>query len=519
MRKIFFPLVVVALACFSTRLSQAQLLSVDINKSETPRSDDTAPGFTGWYDVGTGSQATHVFTNYTVVLDPDTGLPTATNISSIISCTLAQTVPSPGAGSSLMANWLNKNGNTTSTDPNAGYRLSGDGVWVYNTVASQPYTNGGALSLTISNLSAGVHTITTYHNDLWGTNSGQTWINPTNPYLSRCVISANGVPVFTNVPSFIATNDYKCGFAFFTVSNSYDGQPVVINFDPDHSSYLDFVVLNAFEIDRPFAPGTTATAIFPSPGDEHVFANNDTPLPGTTNAGYLTLQWAPAGFAISNYVYFGTNNNAVANATTTAAEFKIASPAVVATTNAFNVTNLNSRLTYYWRVDQLDISNGATNLTKGYIWEFRTRHLAFPTAEGYGRFARGGRGGVVMEVTNLLDYDTTIGEAVIPGSYRWAIESTGPRTVVFRVSGLIRLKRPCTINNANGYLTIAGQTAPGEGICLANWRAGMSSCSDVIMRFMRCRVGTPASRPWTGLAWAIPPIPSLTIARSVGRWT
>ena len=465
------------------------MLSVDINKSQSPRSDDTAPGFVGWYDV-TGQRATHVFTNFTVVLDPNTGLPVATNISSIISCTIAQTVPAFGdASSTLSANWLNKNGNTTSTDPNAGYRLSGDGVWVNNTGTGQPYTNGGALSLTISNLSAGIHTITTYHNDLWGTNSGQTWINPASPYMSRCVISANGVPVFTNVPSFAVTNDSKCGFAFFTVSNSYDGQPVLINFDPDHSSYLDFVVLNGFEIDRPSAPGTSSTAISPAPSDEHVFANNDVPAPGTAASGYLALSWVPAAFATSNYVYFGTNSSAVANATTASPEFKFASAAITLATNTFNVTNLDSKLTYYWRVDQLDIDNGVTNLVKGTVWEFRTRHLAFPTAEGYGRFARGGRGGVVLEVTNLNDSG--------PGSYRAAITASGPRTVVFRVSGLIRLQSPCVIGN--GYLTVAGQTAPGEGICLANWRAGMSSCNDVIMRFIRCRLGDASQQAMDGI--------------------
>jgi hypothetical protein len=467
--------------------SQAQLLSVDINKSQSPRSDDTAPGFVGWYDVGTGQQATHVFTNLTVVLDPVTGLPTATNVSSIVSCTLAQTVPPIGtSGASLLANWLNKNGNSTSPNPTVGYRLSGDGVWVQNTNINQPFTNGGAFSLTISNLSAGVHTITTYHNDLWGSNATFPGGNFT---MSRCIISANGTPVFTNVPSFFATNDSKCGFAFFTVTNSYDGEPVVLNFDPDHSSFLDFVVLNGFEIDRPSAPGTSATALSPSPSDEHVFANNDVPLLGTSAAGYLALQWLSAGFAVSNYLYFGTNGTFVANATPASPEFELASATTGGSTNSFNVTNLDSRLTYYWRVDQMDIENGVTNLAKGPVWEFRTRHVAFPGAEGYGRWARGGRGGIVIEVTNLNDSG--------PGSYRAAIGAVGPRTIVFRVSGLIRLLSPCVVGN--GYVTIAGQTAPGEGICLANWRAGLTSCSDVIMRFIRCRLGDASQQAMDGI--------------------
>jgi len=470
-----------------TQWAPAQLLSVDING--TLRSDVTAPGFTPWYMAadltGTKRTVTHSFTNYAYVYDLNTGLPTATNISLVIPVTVTATYPTaPDATVYLNANYANKNGNSTSPDPNAGWRLAGDGCWMHwkddTITVDQPYTNGGAFSLTISNLPAGVHSITTYHNDLWPINT--PW-HGTN-MISRCVISANGVPVFTNTPTFVATNDSKCGFAFFYVTNINDGDPVVLNFDPDHSSVLDFTILNGFEIDRPNAPGMTATTVFPAQGDEHVFANNDVPLPGTTNAGYLTLQWQPAGFALTNFLYFGTSSNVVLNATTAAPEYKGASVAVAGTTNSYSVTGLNSALTYYWRVDQLVVANGVTNLVKGYVWKFRTRHLAFPTAEGYGRWSRGGRGGVVMEVTNLNDSG--------PGSYRAAIEASGPRTVVFKVSGLIRLQSQCIIGN--GYLTIAGQTAPGDGVCLANWRAGMSGPNDVVMRFMRFRVGDGAQQ-------------------------
>lgn len=469
----------------AVRLASAQLLSVDINKSQAPRPDDTAPGFVGWYDINTAAQvSSHAFTNYSVVFDPASGLPVGTNINAIIGCTLAQTFPATGnADSTLNADWEGKKGNSTSTDPNAGFRLSEDGVWIKSLANNNP-TNGGSFTLAITGLSAGTHTITTYHNSIFN----QSWVNAGYPYLSRCIISVGGVPVFTNTPSLLVSNDFKCSSAFFTVNYTDTNSPLVIGFAPDHSSSQDFVILNGFEIDRPYAPGATATAVFPVPGDEHAAANNDVPNPGTASAGGLALQWLPSGFAISNYVYFGTSSNAVLNATVSSPEFMgafaVVTNPVFVVTNSFSVTNLSSALTYYWRVDQVDVANGVTNLAKGYVWEFRTRHLAFPGAEGYGRWARGGRGGVVIEVTNLNDSG--------PGSYRAAIEASGPRTVVFRVSGLIQLHSPCIIGN--GYLTIAGQTAPGDGICIANWRAGMSGPNDVVMRYLRFRIGDGAQQ-------------------------
>jgi len=498
MRRILIILVVVALTGFTMPVSRAQLLSVDINAtSGDANKGPTAPGFMPWYigsQTGANIQsATQSFTNYTYTTDPDTGN-LVTNISAIIPCTVKMTYPTVvSATNYLTAKNQGKGGYSTSTDPNAGWRLSIDGAMAYwkddSVTVDHAYTNGGAISLTIFNLSAGVHTITTFHNNPWWLPVDNNAWHAGVTNMSRCIISANGTPILTNMPSLGVTNDSKCGYAFFYVTNSYDGQPVVINFDPDHSAALDFTILNGFQIDSPYPPNRGATVISPMPGDDHAFANNDVPLPGRASSGYLPLQWLPVtnssfNYAISNYVYFGTNSQAVANATNTSPEFMTNNAAVPGLTNSFGVTNLNSWVTYYWRVDQLEADSGVTNLVKGNVWSFRPRHLAFPGAEGYGQWARGGRGGVVLEVTNLNDSG--------PGSYRAAIQASGPRTIVFKVSGIIWLQSQCIIGN--GSLTIAGQTAPGDGICIANYRAGCNGPTDVIMRYLHIRVGDNAQQ-------------------------
>ncbi len=104
--------------------------------------------------------------------------------------------------------------------------------------------------------------------------------------------------------------------------------------------------------------------------------------------------------------------------------------------------------------------------------------LAFPGAEGAGRFAVGGRDGAVLRVTTLADAG--------PGSLRAAVEATGPRTIVFDIGGVIRLESPLRIRS--GRITVAGQSAPGGGITLRD-QPLIVAADDVVIRHLRSRLG------------------------------
>ncbi len=138
-----------------------------------------------------------------------------------------------------------------------------------------------------------------------------------------------------------------------------------------------------------------------------------------------------------------------------------------------------------WPIIQKEAKEG-----KPYIpWASRVDELpqadiaAFPGAEGGGKYSFGGRGGKVIVVTNLNDDGS--------GSLRWACEQGGARIVVFNIAGIIRLKSPLMIRAP--YITIAGQTAPGDGVCIAGESVWINT-HDVIIRYMRFRRG----ETWVG---------------------
>jgi len=133
-----------------------------------------------------------------------------------------------------------------------------------------------------------------------------------------------------------------------------------------------------------------------------------------------------------------------------------------------------------WPIIDAEAKNG-----KPYIpWASRPTDLpqapipAFPGAEGGGKYSFGGRGGKVYVVTNLNDDG--------PGSFRWACEQGGARIVVFNVAGIIRIKTPVIIRAP--YISIYGQTAPGDGVCIAGESVWVNT-HDVIIRYMHFRRG------------------------------
>lgn len=313
------------------------------------------------------------------------------------------------------------------------------------------------IEMRLSGLAPGPHTLLTYHND-WDGHLPPATLAPLNIYV-------DGVQAVTNLAMTVrVSNNVDSATAYLNLE-AEAGQDVVVLFAANTISPTTWqnVWLNAFEIDT---PNSTLKASKPSPANanEHVDADSKS----------LLLSWTAAGSAVTHDVYFGTDSNAVKTAMHASPTWKGSQTAI-----NFLATNLNSLLTYYWRIDEINATNG---VTKGDLWMFRSRHLAFPGAEGYGRFARGGRGGVVVKVKNLNDSG--------PGSFRDAIEGDyGPRTVVFDVSGLITLESDVIISGNRPYLTVAGQTAPGKGICFRKQQFAMSGPRDVIARFVRMRVG------------------------------
>ncbi|WDF57827.1 T9SS C-terminal target domain-containing protein [Flavobacterium sp. KACC 22758] len=335
----------------------------------------------------------------------------------------------------------------------------------YNKLGSDGLVTAENLELKISGLKAGKHTLLTFHN-AFDVITGKTF--------SPIKIYVNGKLQETVNASQRANAKIDASMAYIAF-NAEKGKDVVVRFEIDPTTNPDIVkqiVINGFEIDTPNLMNQARTPE-PKNRDEHVEVTKN-----------VILKWDAPKSVVSHKLFFGEDKNAVENATESSKEFK-----GKLTEKLYSVSDLYSGTTYYWRVDEVD-NNG--EVTLGNVWSFKPAQLAFPGAEGYGRYAVGGRGGKVIEVTNLNDDG--------PGSLRDAInQEIGPRTIVFNVSGNIKLASRLVANQP--YITIAGQTAPGEGITISRAPIGLTG-NDGVIRFLKVRIGGGTTFDGMGLTGA-----------------
>lgn len=331
-------------------------------------------------------------------------------------------------------------------------------------VADGVLCKGEEIELIVEGLVPGAHSLAAFHNVTGDTQPAALRLSGPNDTEATATASTNA-----------RTNDDAS--ATYVKFEAIEGQPTKLRLTAEQGA----VVLNALEIDAA-DPAKRAAAPSPANWDGHVDAES----------GKVTLSWRPVKGAKAYHLYVSRNSDL--------AEAKHRANIAVLGGNdthgqidqpqaKISVAASDSLKHYAWRVDTV-MEDG--EIVHGDVWAFRVRHLAFPGAEGYGRFARGGRGGRVLHVTNLDDSG--------PGSLRAAVEAEGPRTIVFDVSGRIVLQSRLIIRN--GDLTIAGQTAPGDGVCLSNYNLGGLGAKDLIVRYVRVRPGDLSGQTLDGMGLA-----------------
>ncbi|MDG2124715.1 MAG: hypothetical protein P8J87_13505 [Verrucomicrobiales bacterium] len=304
-----------------------------------------------------------------------------------------------------------------------------------------------AMEVHLRGLTPGAHSFIGYHHALVDTGATHT-------------VSAGGRAVTSATPSADPRHNDEITTSFLEF-DAKPAKPVIIRIESDPGNP---VILNGFGLDL---SDPKRKALKPVPADLERHADGDN--------GNITLTWTPADPTVCHHVYLASDHDPIA----AQRQLATATAAVSVHENSHTVrVSKDSLVNYAWRVDSEDAEG---KITRGDVWRFRIRHLAFPTAQGYGRFAIGGRGGRVIHVTNLNDSGR--------GSLREAVEAYGPRTVVFDVSGLITLKSKLLFRKDNQFLTIAGQTAPAKGICIRNYTFGGLGGRDTIVRYLRLRLG------------------------------
>lgn len=360
------------------------------------------------------------------------------------------------SGQTMKSNWWKQ------AVRNENSKLIGDCVAVYglDSDGNTPVLTdvSTTLNLVLSGLPAGEHSLLAYHNVTDG--------NQTNP--AKIDVSVNGEIVLTGVEQSSRELLPSASGQSYIKFSAVEGEKVTISYttvlEEGETYTTTGVFLNALVFDLP-NPKTTALDPYPANNDIHVDGDN----------GEVELSWTPATSAVKHHIYIGISEG----------EMK---EEAVTTEGKYRLTDVYSMNTYYWRVDEEDAEG---NVYQGELWSFRPRQLAFPGAEGYGRFATGGRGGLVYHVTSLED-DANNPQ---PGTFRYGLTKvSGPRTIVFDVAGVITLQERLVCSDP--YVTIAGQTAPGTGIMLRAKAFGMAN--EGITRFLRLRLG--GADDWDGVS-------------------
>jgi len=368
---------------------------------------------------------------------------------------LRLTIRAEGEGAGLASEWWKRG-------LDFGATLASDGARVASS------DGPAALELVIAGLAPGRHTLASWHAGWTDAQAGSFDV----------AIDGREAAKGVTPPSRVEHDDEAA--VVFAEFDAVAGRPVTVRFTSGgQAGPGGAIVLNGLVIDG-VDPRPQPRRPTPADGDDHAA---EAPL----------LRWVVPESTAASDVYLGTDRAAVESARAGSPEYlgRTTDTAMRASwaTRAARREAQNPNLDWYWRVDAVDREGGVAT---GPVWRFRVGVPAFATAEGHGRLAAGGRGGRVIAVTNLEDSG--------PGSLREAVEAAEPRTIVFRVGGTIRLKSKLIVRHPR--VTIAGQTAPGDGICVRGFTFGCLGAHDVVMRHVRIRVGDESgeTQDGTGLA-------------------
>ncbi len=417
--------------CLVLSSYSSHLFSQKIDFDRDNQNSPTSSGYTQWIvpDIASGASQSMTFDGVTLTISHGENT----------------------SGNKITRNWY-KNGLVSG---NADQKLICDGLTSKN--GSSNVTSGQvAIKISVSGLSEGSHSLTAYHNNVD--------FDPDTKTLPTIAVRIAGTDVVSGIPqSQRATSLTECAKSnvTFQVESTAETIDVIYYSQPVDGQAYDCTsfYINSIEIDN-VTVDNRATSPSPANLDYHATVEN----------GSVTLAWTPsANSPATHTIYFGDDKEQVAAGSASS---------VTQTGTSLTKTGLSPLKTYYWRVDET--IGGVTY--PGEVWCFQPRRDAFPGAEGYGRYAIGGRGGVVYHVTSLDDDPASPAN----GTFRYGItQLSGPRTIVFDVAGVITLKSRLTCSDP--YVTIAGQTAPGNGILLRGAPFGMAS--DGITRFLRLRLG------------------------------